>query len=145
MYSLCADFKVLHTAWTKFTSIQNIEKPWLTRKHTPTMVYSWFIIIIIHFNNPLTACFSTSSGEWEIVHCPVRVNTNPTSDLQQQDVTMYLIIRRKPLFYIINIIIPCVLISSLSVGVFYLPSESCEKTNMSISVLLGEFDHELWW
>ncbi|XP_039251568.2 uncharacterized protein LOC120329027 [Styela clava] len=78
----------------------------------------------------------TDNGEWRVIHCPIKVNSDP-GDPNYQDITLYYIIQRKPLFYVINIIIPCVLISSLSVLVFYLPSGCSEKTNMSISVLLG--------
>ena len=34
------------------------------------------------------------------------------------------IIERKPLFYSVNLIIPCMLITSLAIFVFVLPSES---------------------
>lgn len=43
---------------------------------------------------------------------------------KHQDITFYLIIKRKPLFYIVNIIIPCVLISFLASLVYYLPADS---------------------
>ena len=44
-------------------------------------------------------------------------------------------IRRLPLFYTINLIIPCLLISFLTVLVFYLPSDSGEKVRSSSSVV----------
>ena len=49
--------------------------------------------------------------------------------------TLYM--RRKTLFYTVNLIIPCVLISFLSVCVFYLPAEAGEKMTMCISILLA--------
>uniref|UniRef100_A0A8C9L3R2 Cholinergic receptor nicotinic delta subunit n=1 Tax=Panthera tigris altaica TaxID=74533 RepID=A0A8C9L3R2_PANTA len=62
----------------------------------------------------------------------------PLDSPGHQDVTFYLIIRRKPLFYIINILVPCVLISFMINLVFYLPADSGEKTSMAISVLLAQ-------
>lgn len=43
------------------------------------------------------------------------------------DITFNITLRRKTLFYTVNLIIPCVGISSLSFLVFYLPSDSGEK------------------
>lgn len=83
----------------------------------------------------------TENGEWEIVHKPARKNTYkniPMESNKHQDITFYLIIKRKPLFYIINIIIPCVLISFLASLVYYLPADSGEKMTLSISVLLAQ-------
>ncbi|XP_078000549.1 neuronal acetylcholine receptor subunit alpha-6-like [Glandiceps talaboti] len=48
-------------------------------------------------------------------------------------------IRRKPLFYIINLNIPCALFSILTVLVFYLPPDSADKIPLSVSILLTLF------
>uniref|UniRef100_A0A8C2IHY6 Acetylcholine receptor subunit delta n=1 Tax=Cyprinus carpio TaxID=7962 RepID=A0A8C2IHY6_CYPCA len=83
----------------------------------------------------------TENGEWEIVHKPARNNIYkniPVESNKHQDITFYLIIRRKPLFYVVNIIIPCVLISFLASLVYYLPADSGEKMTLSISVLLAQ-------
>ncbi|XP_059274437.1 neuronal acetylcholine receptor subunit beta-4 [Mustela nigripes] len=78
----------------------------------------------------------TPSGEWDIVALPGRRTVNP-QDPSYVDVTYDFVIRRKPLFYTINLIIPCVLITSLAVLVFYLPSDCGEKMTLCISVLLA--------
>ncbi|XP_067237105.1 neuronal acetylcholine receptor subunit beta-2 [Chanodichthys erythropterus] len=76
------------------------------------------------------------SGEWDIVSLPGRKNEDP-NDVTYLDITYDFIIRRKPLFYTINLIIPCVLITSLAILVFYLPSDCGEKMTLCISVLLA--------
>ncbi|CAH2248070.1 acetylcholine receptor subunit delta [Pelobates cultripes] len=83
----------------------------------------------------------TENGEWEIVHIPAKKNidrsVSPESN-KYQDITFYLLIERKPLFYIINILAPCVLIALMANLVFYLPADSGEKMTLSISVLLAQ-------
>ncbi|KPP63985.1 neuronal acetylcholine receptor subunit beta-2-like, partial [Scleropages formosus] len=78
----------------------------------------------------------TPSGEWDIIALPGRRNENP-AESTYVDITYDFIIRRKPLFYTINLIIPCVLITSLAILVFYLPSDCGEKMTLCISVLLA--------
>lgn len=53
------------------------------------------------------------------------------------DIIFNITLRRKTLFYTVNLIIPCVGISFLSVLVFYLPSDSGEKISLCISILLS--------
>ena len=53
------------------------------------------------------------------------------------DITFLITIRRKTLFYTVNLIIPCVGISFLTVLTFYLPSDSGEKVALCISILLS--------
>ncbi|KAK2853575.1 hypothetical protein Q5P01_006236 [Channa striata] len=78
----------------------------------------------------------TPSGEWDILALPGRRTVSPL-DPTYVDLTYDFIIKRKPLFYTINLIIPCVLITSLAILVFYLPSDCGEKMTLCISVLLA--------
>lgn len=48
-------------------------------------------------------------------------------DLEYQEITFNLVIQRKPLFYIINVILPCSLISSVVVLAYFLPAQGLES------------------
>ncbi|KAK2816568.1 hypothetical protein Q7C36_022839 [Tachysurus vachellii] len=84
----------------------------------------------------------TENGEWAIKHRPARklINTRYSpEDLEYQEVYFNLIIQRKPLFYIINMILPCSLISSLVVLAYFMPAKAGgQKITVSISVLLAQ-------
>ena len=54
------------------------------------------------------------------------------------DIFFNITLRRKTLFYTVNLIIPCVGISCLSVLTFYLPADSGEKVALCITTLLSQ-------
>ena len=53
------------------------------------------------------------------------------------DVTFTIFMTRRSLFYIINLIFPCLLIYTVSFLGFFLPVESGEKVNLEITILLA--------
>uniref|UniRef100_A0A8C4VBB0 ACHA7 protein n=1 Tax=Falco tinnunculus TaxID=100819 RepID=A0A8C4VBB0_FALTI len=53
------------------------------------------------------------------------------------DVTFTVTMRRRTLYYGLNLLIPCVLISALALLVFLLPADSGEKISLGITVLLS--------
>lgn len=79
------------------------------------------------------------SVEWDILRVPAVRNEKfyVCCEEPYPDVRFFITLRRKTLFYTVNLIIPCVGISFLSVLVFYLPSDSGEKVSLSISILLS--------
>lgn len=77
------------------------------------------------------------SGTWDIIEVPAYLNIYEGPHPTETDITFYIIIRRKTLFYTVNLILPTVLISFLCVLVFYLPAEAGEKVTLGISILLS--------
>lgn len=63
---------------------------------------------------------------------PAFLNVHNDSQPTETDITFYITIRRKTLFYTVNLILPTVLISFLCVLVFYLPAEAGEKVRKKI-------------
>lgn len=53
------------------------------------------------------------------------------------DVTFTVVMRRRTLYYGLNLLIPCVLISTLALLVFLLPADSGEKISLGESVVGG--------
>lgn len=79
--------------------------------------------------------------EWDIMRASARRNVIKydccPNDIYP-DVTFTFLLRRKPLFYTVNLILPCVGITFFSFLVFYLPSDSGEKVSYDELVM---FDH----
>ena len=73
------------------------------------------------------------SVEWDILEVPAIRNVKwyTCCDEPYLDITFNVTMRRKTLFYTVNLIIPCMGISFLTVLVFYLPSDSGEKVSCS--------------
>ncbi|XP_045646682.1 acetylcholine receptor subunit epsilon isoform X5 [Ursus americanus] len=84
----------------------------------------------------------TENGEWAIDFCPGLIRRPDRASAGGPgvvDVIYTLIIRRKPLFYVINIIVPCVLISGLVLLAYFLPAQAGgQKCTVSINVLLAQ-------
>jgi len=78
------------------------------------------------------------NGAWDIVSGAAEIVKVPQqNDKIKPMVIFQLRLRRKTLFYTVNLIIPCVLISFVTVSVFILPADAGEKITLSISILLA--------
>ena len=78
------------------------------------------------------------NGEWHLVGIPARRHVEYYgSDVPYPDVTFYIIMRRKPLYYVFNLILPCIFIMATALLAFYLPPESGEKVSLGVTVLLA--------
>ena len=69
------------------------------------------------------------NGEWELIDVRTvrRIITYACCPEPFPDVTFYLHMRRRTTYYTFNIIIPCTILSMLTIAGFFLPAESGEK------------------
>ncbi|KAG5842863.1 hypothetical protein ANANG_G00182260 [Anguilla anguilla] len=79
------------------------------------------------------------NGEWDLVGVPGTRNEVFYDCCKEPypDVTFTVTIRRRTLYYALNLLIPCVLLSSMTLLIFLLPADSGEKISLGITVLLS--------
>uniref|UniRef100_A0A8C5EVJ3 Neuronal acetylcholine receptor subunit alpha-7-like n=1 Tax=Gouania willdenowi TaxID=441366 RepID=A0A8C5EVJ3_GOUWI len=79
------------------------------------------------------------NGEWDLLEVPGGRNEIYYDCCAEPypDVTFVVTLRRRTLFYALNLLIPCVLLSSMTLLVFLLPANSGEKISLGITVLLS--------
>nr|XP_020734638.1 neuronal acetylcholine receptor subunit alpha-9 [Odocoileus virginianus texanus] len=77
--------------------------------------------------------------EWEVHGMPAVKNVISYGCCSEPypDVTFTLLLKRRSSFYIVNLLIPCILISFLAPLSFYLPAASGEKVSLGVTILLA--------
>uniref|UniRef100_A0AAV2KZV9 Neuronal acetylcholine receptor subunit alpha-7-like n=1 Tax=Knipowitschia caucasica TaxID=637954 RepID=A0AAV2KZV9_KNICA len=80
-----------------------------------------------------------TNGEWDLLEVPGRRSERFYDCCLEPypDVTFTVVMRRRTLYYGLNLLLPCALISSLALLVFLLPADSGEKISLGITVLLS--------
>ena len=75
--------------------------------------------------------------QWELLNTSMWTDQLPVSERELPVLGFSLLIRRKPMYYMLNVLVPAFTISLVSVMVFLLPTEAGEKISLSITVLLS--------
>ncbi|XP_057342180.1 acetylcholine receptor subunit alpha-type acr-16-like isoform X2 [Microplitis mediator] len=80
-----------------------------------------------------------TNGEWDLIGMPGKKNTIRYQCCPEPyvDITFTIHIRRRTLYYFFNLIVPCVLISSMALLGFTLPPDSGEKLTLGVTILLS--------
>ncbi|ELU14906.1 hypothetical protein CAPTEDRAFT_227821 [Capitella teleta] len=80
-----------------------------------------------------------ANGEWDILSATCTNNSvsYPCCEEEYDDVTLTMVIKRKPMFYIYNLMFPGALLIMMGMLVFLLPSESGEKASLAMTTLLA--------
>ena len=98
-----------------------------------------FIILSVGQHIPVMHNTSyTPNGEWALLEAPgiSKMIEVPYSTEHFYEVTYYLKLQRKPLFYLYNLLFPALLVIIIGCLVFMVPPQSGEKVSLSITALL---------
>ncbi|KAK5966359.1 Nicotinic acetylcholine receptor subunit type G [Trichostrongylus colubriformis] len=87
--------------------------------------------------SPFTRDSFTENGEWEIVDNRTFRYQQHSGNTQYATIVFELHLRRRTLFFMYNIVAPCVMLSILTIMQFLLPCESGEKVTLGLTVLLA--------
>ena len=92
-----------------------------------------------YFSDVVTVESYTTNGEWMLKKYTIRREETkyPISPEIYPDIKVTLVIQRRILYYVLNIIFPCFWLNVLSVLTFCLPPDAGEKITLSITVLLS--------
>ena len=90
-------------------------------------------------DSPTYSAKYVKSAEWDLVNA-LKIRSAEQYECCAHplaDVTLAIEIERKPLFYVFNLVVPCMIILSMILLGFFLPPESGERITLSITVLLA--------
>eukprot|EP00794_Sanderia_malayensis_P009133 gene9133-10106_t len=96
-------------------------------------------IIMLPDSNAVVTSQYINSSEWQIANAYKKQNSLKYACCKYPyiDVTVSLILKRKPLYYIFNVITPCIVLAITILFGFFLPPESGERISLTITILLA--------
>ncbi|XP_071344147.1 5-hydroxytryptamine receptor 3A-like [Trachinotus anak] len=78
-----------------------------------------------------------TKGEWELADIKISPSTLEISDGTYSDIKVYLILRRRPILYVVNLLIPSCFLMTLDLFSFLLPPESVDRSAFKMTLILG--------
>ncbi|KAJ0061437.1 hypothetical protein NL108_000860 [Boleophthalmus pectinirostris] len=79
-----------------------------------------------------------NQGEWELLHILSNYKIfSVDNDDYYAEMKFHVVIRRRPLFYTVNLLLPSMFLMIMDVVGFYLPPDSGERVSFKITLLLG--------
>ncbi|XP_046544567.1 neuronal acetylcholine receptor subunit alpha-10-like [Haliotis rubra] len=100
---------------------------------------SWVDYVTMYNNSPIDMAYYVNNSEWELLSVTLKKNNRQYECCADAhpDLTFILHIRRKTFYYIFNIIVPCIMLSILTLLTFWLPPTSGEKVTLGLNVFLA--------
>ena len=101
--------------------------------------YDGLQVDVLKRDKPIDVSNYVSNGEWDLINVKVIRNVEYYSCCPEPypDVNFTLHIRRRTLYYTYNVIIPCIMLSSLTLLGFWIPPEGGEKVGLGLTILLA--------
>ncbi|XP_033750129.1 neuronal acetylcholine receptor subunit alpha-9-like [Pecten maximus] len=111
----------------------------ICRMKVGSWAYDGFQVDVFNRSNSIDLSNFVSNGEWELIGVKAVRNVVKYQCCPESfpDVTFTLHISRRTLYYTYNVIIPCVMLSILTLLGFWMRPDSGEKVTLGLTVLLA--------
>ncbi|XP_033739304.1 acetylcholine receptor subunit alpha-L1-like [Pecten maximus] len=100
---------------------------WYSNDNVLNITYTYPSVDLVHYEQ---------SEEWEILSAIVRKHRHFEANQNFSRIKYGMTLQRRPLFYVLNIMVPLIILSLLNQLCFILPIESGEKIGMCMSIFL---------
>ncbi len=79
----------------------------------------------------------TSNGEWDVTGLDMEVIDYEYNGKMYQLMTVFITVKRQSLFYVLNLLLPIIIISTINPFVFLVRADSGEKVSISVTLFLS--------
>lgn len=100
-------------------------------------IYTGSEVNIVNKSNTMDMSSFIENTEWEVIGADAMNVVNYYGDQTYPTFECVLRLRRKPLFYVMNLLFPCFVVSFMAALGFVLPPQAGEKVNLQITILLS--------
>ncbi|KAI1891558.1 hypothetical protein AGOR_G00145030 [Albula goreensis] len=76
-------------------------------------------------------------GEWELISITASNHTLKTIDYEYQEVIFYVVLRRRPTLYVVNLLVPSCFLITVDLFSFLLPPQSVDRSAFKMTLILG--------
>ena len=99
--------------------------------------YNGFDVNVTRTSDKIELDSFIKNSEWRMIDAYITREEPLFDDIPFPTVIFHMNIQRKPLFYLVNVVFPCLLITFVAVLGFLLPPDSGEKISLQVTVLLS--------
>ena len=101
-------------------------------------IYNKQLVNFVKYSPEVDLSFFQENGEWELIKTYVDDSEKYVyEDVEMPSIAFTITLQRIPTYFVLNVIVPCVILTAMCAMVFLLPSESGEKVSFGTTLLLS--------
>ncbi|XP_018528613.1 5-hydroxytryptamine receptor 3C [Lates calcarifer] len=78
-----------------------------------------------------------TKGEWELADIEIVPSTLMISDGSYSDIKFFIILKRRPILYVVNLLIPSCFLMAVDLFSFLLPPQNVDRAAFKMTLILG--------